>query len=311
MLTRRDLMLGALAACATLALTTACASAPLDRRVAAISAADRDAKRAVQSETQIDPAKIPARALGVLPFTVDAADTLLQPLGYAMAEFLTTDLSRSNNLQMVDRLRTEAILRELSLVDQGAIDPRTAPRVGKLVGARRLLIGDVHNAPGGQIRIDARIVDVLGGTVQNLVSASAPLDRVIDAEKALALRVFQELGITLSPAQRLAVEQRQTTNLAATLAFGKGLREEAHGDAAAASASFEEASRRDVAFAAARTAPASSGSDSRSSRGSSVQRVLELSNQAINSVGTTKPPEAADVAFGAQLMTLLINVRVF
>ena len=161
MLTSRDLMLRALAACTTIALTTACASAPLDRRVAAISSADRDAKRAVQSESQIDAAKIPARALGVLPFTVDAADTLLQPLGYAMAEFLTTDLSRSNDLLLVDRLRTEAILRELSLVDKGVVDPRTAPRVGKLVGARRLVIGDVHSAQGGQIRIDARVRDVL------------------------------------------------------------------------------------------------------------------------------------------------------
>jgi len=289
---------------------TACASAPINRQAAAITNADRDAKRALDRESQIDPAKIPARAIGVLPFTVDQGDTLLQPLGFAMAEFLTTDLSRSSELQIVDRLRTDAIMRELNLVDRGTVDPRTAPRVGKLVGARRLLIGDMHAEPGGSVRIDARIVDVLAGTVQNLVSATAPVDRAIDAEKALALRVFDELGITLTPAQRIAVEQKQTTNVAATVAFGKGLEAEAHGDAAAAAAHFEEAARQDVAFNAARTQLAGNSS-STSERSRGTQRVLELTASAINAPVVTKPPEAADVALASQVLTLLITVRVF
>jgi TolB-like protein len=293
-----------------LLFTAACATMPIDRRAGAISAADRDAKRAVALEAQIDPARIPARAIGVLPFAVVTTDTLLQPLGYAMAEFLTTDLSRSTELQLVDRLRTEAILRELDMVDKGVVDPRGAPRVGKLVGARRLLIGDLHTIPGGNVQIDARIVDVIAGTVQNLVSASAPLDRVIDAEKILALRVFEELGVTLTPAQRIAVEQRQTTNLAATLAFGKGLDAEAHGDVGAAMASFEEASRRDAAFVAARGALASNTGSS-SQRSSGAQRVLALSAQAINAPVTTKLPEAADVALATQVLTLLLTVRIF
>jgi TolB-like protein len=300
--------------CVLLALCTACATAPLNRRIAAIASADNDAQRAVKTESAIDPSKIPARALGVLPFAVDAGDTLLAPLGYAMAEFLTTDLSRSNNLQMVDRLRTDAILRELDLVDKGTVDPRTAPRVGRLVGARRLLIGDLHSEPGGTVRIDARVVDVIAGTVQTLVSATAPIERAIDAEKALALRVFEQLGITLTPAQRLAVEQRQTTNLAATVAFGKGLESETRGDPTAAAALFEEAARRDASFSAARNQLAannSSGSSSSGSRTTGTQRVLSLASEAINAPVVTKPPEAADVALNASLLTILLSIRIF
>lgn len=304
-----------LLACSALLLAGACASAPLDRRIAAIASADRDAQRAMKSETTIDPSRIPPRAIGVLPFAVDARDTVLQPLGYAMAEFLTTDLSRSSSLQLVDRLRTDAILRELDLVDKGTVDPRSAPRVGRLVGARRLLIGDLHQMAGGNVQIDARVVDVISGTVQNLVSASAPLDRAIDAEKVLALRVFEELGITLTPAQRLEIEQRQTVDLAATVAFGKGLEAETHGDAAAAATSFEEAARRDASFAAARSQLAgnsSSGSSSSSTaRASSAQRLLQLTAEAINAPVPAKPPEAADVALNASLITLLVTIRIF
>src|SRR4051812_41390809 len=188
-------------ASATLALNllvlglTACASAPVEVRARAIASADREAKRAVDAEAQIDPARIPARSVGVLPFTVAAADTLLQPLGYAMAEFMTTDLSRSSSLVVVDRLRTDAILRELDLVDKGVVDPRSAPRVGRLVGARRLIIGTIQSSPDANVEFRASLVDVTAGTVQPLVSARAPLDRAIDAEKELALRVFEQLGV--------------------------------------------------------------------------------------------------------------------
>jgi TolB-like protein len=289
------------------ALSSACATTQVDRRARAVTSADQEAKRALAAETQIDPTRIPARSLGILPFAASGSDTVLQSLGYAMAEFLMTDLSRSTEVQVVDRLRTEAILRELDLVDKGTVDPRSAPRVGKLVGARRLLIGDLHTAPNGAVQFDARIVDVLAGTVQTLVSATAPLDRAIDAEKVLALRVFEQLGITLTPAQRVAVEQRQTTNLAATVAFGKGLEAEAKGDVGAAATLFEEAAKRDATFLAARN----QGAASSSSRSSGTQRVLALSAQAINAPVPSKLPEAADVAIAARTLSLLITLRVF
>jgi TolB-like protein len=292
-------------------VVTACASAPIDRRAHAIDEADRNAKRALAVEAQIDPASIPARSIGVLPFTVPTGDTLLAPLGYALADFMTTDLSRSDKLHLVDRLQTEAILRELDLVDRGVVDPRTAPRVGKLVGARRLLIGDLRPGAGNTVVFSAQLVDVLAGTVQPLVSASAPVDRAIDAEKQLALRVFEQLGVTLTPSQRVAVEQQQTTNVAAAVAYGKGLEQETRGNAAAAVASFQEAARLDAAFSAARLSLASGPTLSASSRTSPVQRVLDLSAQAINAPVTTKLPEAADAPLQSSQLLLLISVRVF
>src|ERR1019366_1394166 len=162
-----------------------------------------------------------------------------EPLSYAMSDLLVDDLSQSRELHLVERQHTDAILRELDLVDAGVTDPRTAPRVGRLMGARRVLIGTVTSMPGGTVVLSARVVDVIAGTVQPLVSGSAPLARIIDAEKALAFRVFEELGITLTPAQRIAVEQRQSTNLAATLAYGRGVHADVRGDSLSAVAAFE------------------------------------------------------------------------
>lgn len=310
--------------CALIALVAVCAhacvSAGGNPRALAIADADRQAKEALAAESNIDVARIPARSIAVLPFAVDAPDTLLQPLGYAMAEFLTTDLAQSDRLRLVDRLRTDAIVRELDLVDKGVVDPKGAPRVGKLVGARQLLIGGVTRAPEGDLVFTARMVDVISGTVTPLVAARAPLGRVIDAERALALRVVEQMNITLTPAQRIAIEQRQMPNAQALVAYGRGLQFEAKGDIPGALAAFEEASRLDATFAASRGQAAQAGAArtnrassaaSAVSRVASLQRVLDLSTEAINTTVPTKIPEAVDAPASSQIVVFLLTVRIF
>lgn len=288
----------------------ACASNPVLRRATLISDADKAAKAALAREESLDPSKIPPRTFAIVPFTVAATDTLLQPLSYGLADLLLNDLAMSPMLRLVERVQTEAILRELDLVDQGIADPRQAPRVGRLVGARQILIGDAARGNAGAVRLSARVVDVIGGTVQDLVYAEAPLDRVIDAEKALALLLFERLGIQLTPAQRQRIEQRQTTQLAALVAYGRGVQAEARGDAAGATAAFEDASRLDAAFSAARTQAAAAPAAS-AQRASSVARVLDLATQAVNTPVMTRPPEAVDAPLAASsILQILITVRV-
>ena len=316
---------------------TACASAPVARRASAITAADQEAHRAIEMENQIDASRIPPRTFAVLPFTVVARDTLLQPLGLAMSSLVVSDLAHASELQLVERMRLDAILAELDLVDAGIVDPQTAPRVGRLVGARRLLIGNISASPDSTITLSARLVDVIAGTVETLLTASAPLARVLDAEKALVMRIFEELGINLTAAERAEVEQRQTSNVGAMVAFGRGVDAEAHGDAREAVRRFEDAARLDAAFAMARTAlvetptrtvvatptrvaaAAQPGADKTQdndktktspSRRARLARASDLAASAINAPISTKLPEAADVPVQSQVVTLLITIKV-
>jgi TolB-like protein len=288
---------------------TACASNPAARRAVLIADADRAAKDAVAAESRLDVAKIPARSVAVLPFTVNERDTLLTPLGYGLAELLSTDLAVSPRLVVVERLRIGAILRELKLVDEGVTDPRGAPRVGRLIGARRLLIGSITPAPGNAVRLQARVLDAVAGTVDaELTAADVPVSRIIDAEKSLAVALFERLGVTLTPAQLVAVEQRQTTQLAALVAFGRGAEADTRGDAAGATAAFAEAARLDASFTVAR---AHVSSPSSVSRVSSVQRVVALTNQALNQPAGAHLSEAGDAALAASLsVPVVVTVRV-
>jgi len=292
-----------------LAAATACASNPAARRAVLIADADRSAKEAVAAESRLDVAKIPARSLAVLPFTVSEHDTLLTPLGFGMADLLSTDLAVSERLILMDRLKIGAVLRELKLVDEGVTDPRGGPRAGRLIGARRLLTGSIAAGPAGTVRLQARIIDVIGGTVEELVSAEAPVSRIIDAEKSLALLLFERLGVTLTPAQRVAVEQQQTTQLAALVAFGRGAEADVRGDAVGATAAFAEAARLDASFTVARAHVASPSTSV--ARASGVQRVLSLTTQALNQPAAGQASEAGDAALAASLsVPVVITVRV-
>ncbi|MGH7579786.1 MAG: CsgG/HfaB family protein, partial [Gemmatimonadales bacterium] len=167
---------------------------------------------------------------------------------YGLADLLTTDLARSGRLQIVDRLRLDAVLREIDLVESGRVDTATAPRVGRLVQARRLVLGSLTATPGGGLAIDARVADVASGEVRQAVSASAPLADILRAEKELAFRLFDQLQVTLTPAERGLVEQLPTRNVTALLAYSRGVRYEAEGRYGEAREAYQRAVQIDPAF---------------------------------------------------------------
>jgi len=191
-------------------------------------------------------------ALGVPPFAVRGRDDRLTPLSFALADLITTDLSRSAQLTLVERTRLGDVLRELELAASGRVDSATAPRVGRLVSARRLVLGGLDELPGSDgLRIGVRLADVERGSIDQTIDARAPLADILAAEKELVFRILEALGVTLTPAERAAIQRRATTDLGALLAYGSGLRLEYLGDFRGAAAEFRRAQRLDPAFVVA------------------------------------------------------------
>lgn len=191
--------------------------------------------------------------VGIPPFTASTADPALQELGFAMADLLMTDLSRTRQLRLVERARLGEVLRELDLAQAGRVDSATAPRAGRLLQAGRLVLGAIGPVGDGRtVRLGARIEEVAQGAVRDAVDAQAPLLDILAAEKALAFRLIESLGVRLTPAERAAIEARPTASLQALLAYGRGARQEYLGDYRAARREYLAALRIDPRFALAR-----------------------------------------------------------
>jgi curli biogenesis system outer membrane secretion channel CsgG len=254
-----SIALAALAACRSQPATPTplpAADAAAQALRATARAADSVARAAIGREQAIDVARIDPRAIAVPPLAVRLADTALAPLSYALADLLMTDLSRSARLRVVERLQLAAVTRELALAGSGQVDSSVAPRVGRLVGARRLVVAALADAgaqgAGRRIALDARVAEVATARVAPAVRATAPLDDILDAEKALAFELFTTLGVTLTPAERAAVAQRPTRSLAALLAYGRAVRAEYRGDFGGAAREYRAAAAADAGFRAPR-----------------------------------------------------------
>jgi len=224
----------------------------LESRLAALQRRQlQEAARAeVRDEQRL--AQVPGtpNVVAVLPLTFSGADTSLKPLERGFAELLTTDLARSARLTVVERMRIQAVLDELKLQGAGATDSASNVRAGKILQAGRLVEGAIVQQ-GPQLRVDAAVIDVPTTRIAGSTNDDRALDQLLTLEKNIALGLFQQLGVTLTTAERNAIEQRPTRSLAAFLAYSRGLLLEDEGQFESANTFFQNALRLDPVFGAA------------------------------------------------------------
>jgi TolB-like protein len=187
----------------------------------------------------------------VLPLRFTGSDSSLRPLERGFAELLTTDLARSSQLTVVERPRIQALLDEMALQRSGQTDAGTNVRAGKMLRAGRVVQGSILQLDASQLRIDAAVVDVPTTQIRGTAQGADQTDRLFDLEKRIALGLFRELGVTLTVAERNAIEQRPTRSLAAFLAYSRGLTAEDQGKYDDASRFYQDAARIDPGFGAA------------------------------------------------------------
>lgn len=244
--------------------------------------------------------------IGVLPFQVDAGDTTLSALAFAMPDLLTTDLARSARLTLVERARLGSVLREFQLAGTGVVDPATAPRLGRMLQAGRLVTGTLSRVPGGDVRFEARITDVMTGRIDTAIVATAPLNDVLAAEKQVALRLFEYLGINLTPQERALVMQEPTRDIEALVAYGQGVKSEVNGQYAAAARSFERAMRLDRGFAQAGNRALEVRTTA--TRGSVASAVQHVNRPLATIPGQNVPGLAVDPGFPGSRATIVVTI---
>ncbi len=189
----------------------------------------------------------------MLPFTFTGEDTTYKPLERGFAELVTTDLSRSSQLQVVERERLQALLDEIQLQQSSGVQGGTGVRAGKMLGAGRIVGGSISQIGGNQLSANAIVTNVqTSQTVGSGANDQQPMDQIFTLEKNIVFKLFTDMGVTLTTAERTAIDQRPTRSLAAFLAYSHGLELEDAGRFDDASRFFDNAVRIDPNFGAAR-----------------------------------------------------------
>ncbi len=194
------------------------------------------AKAAVANEARLSQTPGDRRTIAVPPLKFSGPDAeSLAPLERGLAELIITDLARSSQLTIVERDRMQAIADEIALGESGRVDAGSAVRAGKLIQAGRLVNGTIVQG-GTQLTLSSSIVEVSTAQLSEPASVTNSVDAIFALQKQFVFRIFDQLGIVLTPAERQLVDRQATTNLNAFLAYSRGL-------AAADDGRFEDAAR--------------------------------------------------------------------
>lgn len=132
------------------------------------------------------------------------------------------------------------------------IDPKTAARAGRILGARRFVQGSFVPIGDRNVQLDASILGAADGAVQPAGEpVTGELHRVMRLEKDLLFSVLSALGIEPDSELRRRLEETATDNFLAFLAYGRGLLLEEEGRTGEALEAYREAVQNDPGFQAA------------------------------------------------------------
>ena len=189
--------------------------------------------------------------LAVLPLTPQSSEGNAPYLAAALADWITTDLSKIRSRRMVERLQLDALLRELKRTQGGEFDPASSPRAGRLLGAREVVYGSLAELGDDRLRIDLKVSDVETAEIGAAEDIEGPLDEFFQLEKRLVFDLLTSMGITPTPLERREIEHIPTRNLRAFLAYGEGLLAEYHGELDDARLAYQDALDHDASFSIA------------------------------------------------------------
>ncbi|WP_457652169.1 CsgG/HfaB family protein [Rhodocaloribacter sp.] len=235
----------------------------------------RELRRRLAHEAELG--EVDPNTLAVFPFTFLGENERFAPLGRGLSALMLTDLGRIERVTVVERLRLQVLLDELALAGRGLLADGTAPRLGRLLGAGRVVGGTYTVSPDERLRLDLALRRLEGDATTELPSVSDALRHLFAVEKDLVFRLVDAMGLVLTPEERERIEFVPTRNLQAFLAYSQGLEAEDAGRYAAAAGFFGRAVALDPGFSAA------------AERAERIEGVIEVGTDLNDALGAADP----------------------
>jgi TolB-like protein len=170
----------------------------------------------------------------------DAAD--YNGIGKAIQDMLITDLAGAGNVTLVDRDHIQQVLREQNLVRNGSVDPETAVRIGKLLGAQYMITGGFMSDGRGTMVVTARSINVGTSVIANPQKVQQKTDDVLGLVAQLSAKVTRDMKLpaldhgTGAVNRNMGTESRRQPrmDMRTTMLYAKALDAQDNGDRARA-----------------------------------------------------------------------------
>ncbi len=239
-----------------------------------------EVRAALDAEEELAPADIPDNTVAVVEFNSSELPPDLAPLAKGLAEFTALDLGKVASLQVVDRLKIDAIRSELKLSQSEFVDPATAPRIGRLVGGRRIVTGTLLGLGDENFRLSGAVVNTADKSVTTPDHTDGALADFFRVQKRFVFDVIEAMDITLTPEERTAIEEVPTENFLAFMAYSRGLAYRDGNRMQEAQVEFRSAVSHDAKFGQAAAQGQSISSILAAGPGGAMGSIAQFSGQA-------------------------------
>jgi len=170
--------------------------------------------------------------IAVLPFDVTQlppADLAGSGLNFGLQHMLLSELQGNPALRIVDRRVLNEVMQEFDLHGRGNVDGQTAAELGRIVFAR-YMVGTSYFDDRGEVRLDARIIDV--ETTEVIQTARVRgRDQLFDLIASLAEEVTEVIDLPPLPTEvREARREQERLPAEAIQLLSLAIRSEEYGD---------------------------------------------------------------------------------
>ena len=168
-----------------------------------------------------------------------------QALGVGLQQMLIGDMAGNSGMRLVERGMLQELLQEQDLGAAGRVDANTAAQIGRLIGARYMIMGSFVDWYG-DFRLDARVVDVETSEIIKTDRARGSREELFDILGELATNIPSGLELPALSARDRQVRQESRERLGqanpdAVRAYMRGLLYQDRGDNERAAELFSQA----------------------------------------------------------------------
>ena len=184
--------------------------------------------------------------MAVLPFENGGSYGLqaedYDALRVGMQQMLTTEFAMNGQLRVVDRSRITELLKEQDLGASGRVDAATAAKLGKIVGAKYMVMGGFIDTYG-TMRLDIQVVNVETTEIMKADRFTFKRDDLMKGVIDAAEKITKDLSLPALPKEVQAQREERTQRITpqAVSYYTKGLLYQDRGDTDKAKELFSKA----------------------------------------------------------------------
>lgn len=165
-----------------------------------------------------------------------------EALTVGLQQMLTTEFAQNEALRVVDRTAIRRLMEEQDIGATGRVDANTAARLGRLVGARYVVLGGFVDFYG-DFRLDLRVVNVETSEVVRTERMRKKREELYSLVVEASQNLTRNLNLPALPANRREARMNREVPAEAVTLYTRGLLFADRGDTDRAAELFAQAKR--------------------------------------------------------------------